>query len=295
MRTTTSVIPVIAIVALCSASSWAAADEQRERNNRGRDQAAARTVAPDRSSSQRPSRDTQTSSTPPRRSEPTVATPRGPGSRTSDSNRSANSGYPSSPARGTRDAAPPRDVNPNRNSSTNRNAYSNGGSYRYSVPSRRNDSYARGDSYGHGGYGGSYSYRDSYWYRGEYSHRAYYRPMPYYGYSWRPYLDLGFGIFVGYPMAFPAESYYYSRSLTYASYGGQSFEVAPADAYVFVDGNYVGTARDFGPFTQPLTLSVGMHRIALDAPGYRGVEFGVDVQPGQLIPYRGQLEYLGPR
>jgi len=326
MRTPTFVIPAIAIIAFCSATPWAAADPQRERGNRGRDEKVADRKTPsERNSDNRANRDAQASAPQSRGSQasapqsrgnqPVAASPRDSGSR--GTGRSAGETVNAGPARTNQNGASYRSDNSNRggsysprDSSGNRGVSGQSGSYgpRGSSGNRDWSGYGgsnsyRGsnggrDSYGYGGsYSarGSYGYRDSYWYRGSYSHHAYYRGMPYYGYSWRPYLSLGFGMWAGYPMMLPAESYYYSRSVTYASYGALSFEVAPGEAYVFVDGNYVGTARDFGPYTQPLTLSVGMHRIAIDAPGYRGIEFGVEVLPGQLIPYRGQLEFLGQR
>jgi len=40
----------------------------------------------------------------------------------------------------------------------------------------------------------------------------------------------------------------------------------------------------------PLNLTAGAHRIEVDAPGYAPLAFDVDVVPGQLVPYRGDLQ-----
>ena len=42
--------------------------------------------------------------------------------------------------------------------------------------------------------------------------------------------------------------------------------------------------------TQPLTLTGGTHRIDIEARGFAPLTFDVGVQPGQVIPYRGDLQ-----
>ena len=163
-----------------------------------------------------------------------------------------------------------------------------------------------------------YDYRGGYNYRGGYgSHRSFFSY-----YSFRPRLNLGFGLWVGYPVAYsnyyyydpyeyaapyPADSYAYqeapppsdypdSASTQYgdasqpAAAGGVSFEITPENAAVFVDGTYVGTAATFSPTAQPLGLTPGRHRIDIRAEGYRTLTFDADVTAGQVLPYRGTLE-----
>jgi hypothetical protein len=144
-------------------------------------------------------------------------------------------------------------------------------------------------SYGYGSYG-SYGYRP-------------------YAYTFRPRLRIGFGVFLGYPVpypyydpyAYPARIYGYPPAYGYpgsaypadqrvVAYGGVSLEITPADATVSVDGTYVGVADDFLDPSRPLSLTPGRHRIQLGAPGYQPLVFDVDVQPGQVIPYRGDLQ-----
>ena len=116
-----------------------------------------------------------------------------------------------------------------------------------------------------------------------YQPRFYYRP-----YIFRPRFSIGFGIFSGYPVPYTYSypSYAYSSS----AYGGVSLDIAPFNGEVFVDGVYSGLVEDFDGTNQPLTLRAGRHRIEVQAPGYANLVFDVDVMPGQIIPYRGDLE-----
>jgi hypothetical protein len=69
-----------------------------------------------------------------------------------------------------------------------------------------------------------------------------------------------------------------------------SFEITPATAEVFVDGQYVGTVGQFTPTSQPLGLVAGRHHVEIRAQGYRTMGFDVDIIAGQVIPYQGALE-----
>jgi hypothetical protein len=158
-------------------------------------------------------------------------------------------------------------------------------------------------------------------YRGNSYYRPYYPPAhrlryahPYY--SFRPQFRLSFGFWVGYPVIYPyyvapyayAAPYVYpyssySYSVGTAPYavqaapspstpiapGGLSFEIRPAGAEVYVDGEYYGTVDQFSPTEPPLWLAPGRHRIEIRYPGYETVAFDVDVQSGQVIPYQGDL------
>lgn len=132
---------------------------------------------------------------------------------------------------------------------------------------------------------------------GYYGTRSYYRP-----YVFRPRFSIGFGIFAGYPVPYtysypyPIEVYGYrapSEAVMVtpgsANYGGVALEMTPYDADVFVDGQYAGHVEDFDGTTQPLTLSSGAHQIVVQAPGYEPMTVNVEIQPGQVIPYRGDL------
>ena len=119
----------------------------------------------------------------------------------------------------------------------------------------------------------------------------------------RPRFSIGFGIFAGYPVPY-AYSYPYPVPVYgYAAprgpvmigpgsnaYGGVALEITPYDAAVYVDGAYAGVVADFDGSTQPLTLAPGTHRIDIEARGFVPLIFDVGVQPGQVIPYRGDLQ-----
>jgi hypothetical protein len=133
--------------------------------------------------------------------------------------------------------------------------------------------------------------------------RRFYRPY----YVFRPRLSIGFGIWAGYPVTYydpyyyPYDYYPYYSTPGYvppaitvqpdqANMGGLSFSITPDTAEVWVDGNYFGAVGDYGPESQPLGLPAGRHHIELREPGYQVSSFDVDIVPGQVIPYQGQLE-----
>ncbi len=131
-----------------------------------------------------------------------------------------------------------------------------------------------------------------------YGYAPVYRP-----YVFRPRFRVGFGIFVGYPVPYtysypyPIPVYGYGApagpvvvSPTQSIYGGVALEITPNDAEVYVDGAYAGIVRDFDGTRQPLTLAAGTHRIEVRLNGYEPTTFDVTVQPGQVIPYQGDLQ-----
>jgi hypothetical protein len=137
-------------------------------------------------------------------------------------------------------------------------------------------------------------------------YRPYYFSRPYYGF--RPHLHIGFGVWLGVSVPYPWAYFgtyvprvygsygpgYYGQTYVGVApavqqYGGVSFDIQPADADVFIDGEYVGSVGTFTPYGEPLTLYPGVHRIAIVRDGFRTLEFDVTIQPGQVIPYRGML------
>ena len=140
-------------------------------------------------------------------------------------------------------------------------------------------------------------------------------------YAFRPHVSLGFGLWAGYPFAYPYAyyPYYYPNAYVSSNYypyyphgyvsandyydylrpatasgetnqGGMSFDITPSAAELFVDGTRVGTVGQFTPTTQPLGLEAGHHHIELRAAGYQTLSFDVDIIAGQVIPYQGTLE-----
>lgn len=128
---------------------------------------------------------------------------------------------------------------------------------------------------------------------------------PYYArpYVFRPRTRLNFGIYLGYPVPYsyavpyPVPVYGYGAPVgpvvvgpNSTQYGGVSLEINPPDASVYVDGAYAGLVRDFDGTRQTLTLANGRHRIEIDAQGFEPWTFDVDIVPGQIVPYRGDLQ-----
>ena len=139
--------------------------------------------------------------------------------------------------------------------------------------------------------------------------------QPYF--SFRPRFSLGFGLFVGYSVAYPFQYYdpygfynyrigmspAYGYGTSYRSYssgydqyynqmGGLSFDIDPIDAAVFIDGTYVGTAEDFSSGQMPLTMLAGRHHVELRAQGFMTVSFDIAVIAGQVIPYQGTMPII---
>jgi hypothetical protein len=138
------------------------------------------------------------------------------------------------------------------------------------------------------------SYNNRYDSRG-YSGRDYGRYGSYNRDAWRGRVRFGLNIsiFAGNPFGFrfdygwrPRFNYYYTMRPGLA-YGGMSFLLQPDYAEVYIDGVFVGNARDFGG--QPVPVAAGYHRIELYAQGFEPTAFDINVLPGQVIPYRGSL------
>jgi hypothetical protein len=196
----------------------------------------------------------------------------------------------------------------------------------YGQPTRGGQPYRQDDRRGYGAppngprppagghYGQSYGH-SSYYARGYHS-EVYVRPhyyapyRPYYFghtyYSFRPWWNIGFGVWVGYTVPYPytylgayaprvyGYDYYADGSYRVTAgvpiYGGVSFDIQPSDADLFIDSEYVGTVDTFNPNAEPLTLTPGLHRIAIQRDGYRPMEWDVTIEPGKVIPYRGAMD-----
>jgi hypothetical protein len=137
---------------------------------------------------------------------------------------------------------------------------------------------------------------------------------PFFGF--RPRFNLGFGLFVGWPVPYPwdyvaIDPYYYPYGYPYGvdpyggggspsydqgtlnqqrNFGGVSLDITPGDAMIAVDGTDAGTAQTYAASSAPLTLTPGQHHIVIARPGYRTVAFDVNVVQGQVIPYKGTMQ-----
>lgn len=217
----------------------------------------------------------------------------------------------------------PRPIGTNGFRGVQRGPFVNGGVVRGGVVNGGNFRYG-GNYYRNGGnyyrYGGNYGRHGAFVYGHGYNHgfvgpAHFYRPY----YAFRPNVSIGFGLWAGYPFAYPYafyNPYYYSyypyssnnyypppgsvSSDVYASSsgavidqantGGMSFEITPNDAELFVDNVRVGTVGEFTSTTQPLGLAAGRHHVEIRAAGYRTISFDVDIIAGQVLPYQGSLE-----
>ena len=70
--------------------------------------------------------------------------------------------------------------------------------------------------------------------------------------------------------------------------GRLQLRVAPADALVYIDGEYEGTADDL---REPgVLLRAGSHRVRLEADGYVSHTFDVRVDNGETVTHRSTLD-----
>ena len=141
-------------------------------------------------------------------------------------------------------------------------------------------------------------------------------------FRFRPRFTFGFGLVVGYPVAFPYGYYYSPYDYAYgypvygmaepvptysdngyygsapaapdnnANYGGVTFDIQPTNAAVYVDGKYIGTVAEFSPQQPPLSLTLGRHHVDIRAQGFQTMSFDMDVVAGQVIPYQGAMTVI---
>jgi hypothetical protein len=142
-------------------------------------------------------------------------------------------------------------------------------------------------------------------------------------FRFRPRFRFGFGLFVGYPVAFPYGYYYNPYDYAYgypvygmaepvptyqdngyygspnggyadnsANFGGVTFDIQPTNAAIYIDGKYIGTVAEFSPQQPPLSLTLGRHRVDLRLQGFETMSFDMDVVAGQVIPYQGAMTVI---
>jgi hypothetical protein len=68
--------------------------------------------------------------------------------------------------------------------------------------------------------------------------------------------------------------------------GSLRLDVEPADASVYVDGDFKGTSRQI----RALSLPAGRHRVEVVRPGFRTVERDVEIRPGQTTDLEVDLD-----
>ncbi len=67
-------------------------------------------------------------------------------------------------------------------------------------------------------------------------------------------------------------------------------DVSPDDASVYLDGNFLGTARELEQLSAGLVVAPGSHRVEVVRPGYQGEEVHFEGIPGQEVPVEVELE-----
>jgi hypothetical protein len=70
-------------------------------------------------------------------------------------------------------------------------------------------------------------------------------------------------------------------------------KIDPSRAGVFVDGKYVGPAKNFG-ITQKYAVAPGQHEVRLCDPRYEDVVTTVTIQPGKTTKLHQQMKRLNP-
>lgn len=145
----------------------------------------------------------------------------------------------------------------------------------------------RADSSWHGGHSGGhydrhrshYYYPRSSWYVGGY----YYWPWWWGGGPYRYYGRYGYD-----PYGYDGPGYYssgYDRDS-----GALDIDVAPENAEIYVDGQYVGVADDFDGFPAYLWLPKGTYDVAIYLPGFTTIARQYSVYPGLVIDVEDEMD-----
>ena len=121
----------------------------------------------------------------------------------------------------------------------------------------------------------------------------------YYGYGFGPTFGLGWGWGWGWgpyywppygPGAFRPEGGVDRGLAMMAGVGAVDLDVKPSQADVWVDGKYVGEARDLDGYPSFLWVKEGEHTVAIYKGGYRTFEEKVEVQRGLETKLKVRLE-----
>lgn len=129
-------------------------------------------------------------------------------------------------------------------------------------------------------------------------------------FTFRPWFPVGTALMAGVPVILPPPSTFDEGNIsasvvegadarddqdvqtprTYApGIGGVTFSIEPAEAAVYVDGVFVGSAGDYSAKHEPLLLKFGGYPVELRARGYLTERFTVYVTMGEVLPFSGSL------
>jgi hypothetical protein len=105
--------------------------------------------------------------------------------------------------------------------------------------------------------------------------------MPWYGYGFGLGYGYGWGAWGMYPPAFYQPEGGVDMNVAMMNgYGAVDLEVKPNRAEVWVDGRYVGEARDLDGYPSFLWLPAGEHRVAVYKGGFKTFDEPIGVQRG---------------
>jgi hypothetical protein len=125
----------------------------------------------------------------------------------------------------------------------------------------------------------------------------------------QPWFNVGNALVAGVPVLLPSPEMFDERNVSekvlvetrdaalvsgvrrqYAlGVGGLAFLLKPADASVYIDGKFVGSAYDFGADQEPLLLQQGAYTLELRAEGFLNEKFPVYVTMGEVLPFSGAM------
>ena len=112
-------------------------------------------------------------------------------------------------------------------------------------------------------------------------------------YGFNPWFGLGFGPWGGwgayYPGVYPPGGVDMNAAMI-AGFGAVELNVKPNRADVWVDGRYVGEARDLDGYPTYLWLADGPHRVAVHKGGFLVFDEQIDVRRGMKTEIKLKLQ-----
>jgi hypothetical protein len=121
--------------------------------------------------------------------------------------------------------------------------------------------------------------------RGGGFYRGFYGFNPWFGMGWGPYG--GWGPY--YPGFYPPGGVDMNAAMI-AGFGAVELNVKPNRADVWVDGRYVGEARDLDGYPTYLWLADGAHRVAVHKGGFLVFDEQIDVRRGMKTEIKLKLQ-----
>jgi hypothetical protein len=114
------------------------------------------------------------------------------------------------------------------------------------------------------------------------------------GWGWGPWGYYGYAPWAygpwGYPGAYAPEGGVPMGVAMMSGFGAVDLNVKPNRADVWVDGKYVGEARDLDGYPSYLWLKEGAHRLQIQKGGYKLFDEEIEMQPGLKKDLKVRLE-----